>query len=753
MPNRNLNYTAELKKFITSQYIYSGIRIALAIVVPAVIFAYFGLLKQFFLFPLGTSFVGLTDMPGPFVRRRNSLILAVVSFIFVAATASVLKDYPVLIFAELLVFGIFFTMLGVYGQRLASVGGLTLVVLSIFVDGHLSGANILHSLLIFSAGCCWFLLVFLVVTKLQPYKLASQMIGENYLLLADYLRLKARFYLKDADYDQLYRDVIAKQVVIKNIQEETREVVFKTRQIVNESTTVSRLLMLMFLNSIDFYEKLITTDQDYKKVHDSFDGSGILDNIHDFLLRLADDLTEIGIALQSSRKVAAKTDIDAGLNQLFSQYTDLRERDLSAETMENFMALRLLLFRVKEAAAEVKTTFRILSQDLKNAKSLSTGLDFEKFVPKQEKLNHTVFFNNFSLKSGHFRHAIRLTTALILGYAVSKLSFLGIGHAYWILITIVAIMRPAYSTTKYRNRLRIYGTITGAVVAYLILIYVHSDPALLAILFLSMVLCFSLLKDHYAWAVFFMTIYIFITFNFMNPGNVNLIFKDRLLDTLIAGIIAAAVSYFIFPVWERSQNLNLMKKSLLANKLYFETVLARLSDGGVSDEQYRIRRKDAVISLANLSDNFQRMLSDPKNQQNKMTVVHQFVNTSHLITAYTASLAQYGNAERKFAEIDWAGWESKIMSELYKTQKLLAEELAPKGNNTELIVPNDGIDDLLELRKTEIAAQEEPVFADQNSISRLAELRNIREILELLYDVVHEQRRVVENFYKVTEQP
>lgn len=71
-----MNYTSELKKFVTSQYIYSGVRIALAVVIPSIILAYLGVLKQFFLFPLGTIFLALTDMPGPFHRRRNSLILA-----------------------------------------------------------------------------------------------------------------------------------------------------------------------------------------------------------------------------------------------------------------------------------------------------------------------------------------------------------------------------------------------------------------------------------------------------------------------------------------------------------------------------------------------------------------------------------------------------------------------------------------------------------------------------------------------------
>jgi hypothetical protein len=41
-----------------------------------------------------------------------------------------------------------------------------------------------------------------------------------------------------------------------------------------------------------------------------------------------------------------------------------------------------------------------------------------------------------------------------------------------------------------------------------------------------------------------------------------------------------------------------------------------------------VSRKNAIIDLANLSDNFQRMISDPKNQQRKLETVHQFVTTT-----------------------------------------------------------------------------------------------------------------------------
>ena len=744
-----MNYASELRKFVTSQYIFSGTRIALAIVIPSIILAYFGLLKEYFLFPLGTSFVGFTDQAGPFIRRRNALILSIFTFFFVAATASLLKDYTPLIYLEIIVFGIFFTMLGVYGQRLAAVGGLTLVVFSIFIDGHLSGDNLLKSLLIFIAGCVWFLIVFLVVSKLQPYKLASQMIGENFLQLSDYLKIKAKFYLPNPNFDGLYKEVIAKQIIIKNLQEDTREVVFKTRTIVNESTTTSRLLMLMFLNAIDLYDKLITSDQDYKKVHENFESSAVLKNIHSFLLKLADEITEIGIALQSGQKAKTSENIDRELNKVFDEYFNLRNRQMSAETLEDFMALRLILTRVNEVSDEVKTITKVFYQDLKNAKSLSTGLDFEKFVPKQEKLNSRVLLNNFSLKSSHFRHAIRLTLALIIGYTVSRISSLGIGHSYWILITTIAIMRPAYSTTKHRNLLRLYGTVSGAIIAYFILIFVKNETALLAVLLTSMILCFTLLKEKYSWAVFFMTIYVFIAFNFLNPGNINQIFKDRILDTAIAGTIAFLVAYFVLPIWEHTQNADLMKKTVKANIRYFQTAIDRIEKKEITDEFFRMKRKNAVISLANLSDNFQRMLSDPKNQRRRMETVHQFVTTSHLITAYTASLAQYAVSGDSFPEIDFENWEKKISAELQLTESLLNEEKIDEdlGKDSRL-KPEDLVDDLLLKRKQEIEENEFFDIRDPNRITRLTELKNIREILELIYETSREQRKIMEKYRK-----
>ena len=738
-----MNYTSELKKFVTSQYIYSGVRIALAVVIPSIILAYLGVLKQFFLFPLGTIFLALTDMPGPFHRRRNSLILALFFYFSISLVAGLLKDFPILIFLEIIIFGLFFTMLGIYGKRLDIVGSLTLVVFAIFIDGAPGVHSALWNACVFSLGAAWFFIVFLLVTVLKPYKLAEQMIGENYIELGKYLRLKSQFYLKNPDFEAIYSQIFGLEVRIKEHQEATREVVFKTRQMVRESTSTSRLLMQLFLNSFDLHEMLILSTNDYKKLQKSFGDKEILEKINLYLNKLSNELINIGISIQGGMKASPIINISDELHQLHEEFFELRNKEMNAETLENFMILRQIFLRITEISDEIQTIYKLKTQNIKLVKSLSTGLDLEKFVTKDEKLNHKVFINNFSLKSNHFRHAIRITLAMMIGYAISKFQFLNIHKVYWILITILAIMRPAYSITKRRNILRIYGTVAGAIVGFVIVYYITNPIVLLGIFLVCLMLTFSLLKDKYAWAVFFMTVYIFLIFDFMKPGNFNDIFLERLFDTLIAAVIVFLVSYLVLPVWEHQKNKTLILKYIKANDKYFNRIIDILNQKNIEIQDYKMSRKEAIISLANLSDNFQKMLSDPKDQQKNLENIHLFVTTAHLFTAYVASLSQYALKGENYSEIDLSGWKNKINNELIIAKSILENE-KPEEKNTlsSEISTADQVDELLEKRKKEIREEEFLDRRDPKVISHLTELKNIKELLELIYNEAREQRKI-----------
>jgi hypothetical protein len=114
-----------------------------------------------------------------------------------------------------------------------------------------------------------------------------------------------------------------------------------------------------------------------------------------------------------------------------------------------------------------------------------------------------------------------------------------------------------------------------------------------------------------------------------------------------------------------------------------------------------------VVSLANLSDNFQKMLSDPKGQQKNLENVHQFVTTSHLFTAYSASLSQYAQKNTVYREIDFENWKNKINAELSRTIAILQKQEIKKDDFAESkLTPEDLVNELLEKRKEEITENE-----------------------------------------------
>ena len=178
-------------------------------------------------------------------------------------------------------------------------------------------------------------------------------------------------------------------------------------------------------------------------------------------------------------------------------------------------------------------------------------------------------------------------------------------------------------------------------------------------------------------------------------------------------------------------------------------IIEILQQKNIPIQDYKISRKHAVVSLANLSDNFQKMLSDPKGQQKNLENVHQFVTTSHLFTAYSASLSQYTQKNTVYREIDFENWKNKINAELSRTIAILQRQEIKKDDFAESkLTPEDLVNELLEKRKEEITENEFYDRRDPKNISHLTELKNIRELLELIYNQARDQRKIAE---KVTD--
>ena len=116
-------------------------------------------------------------------------------------------------------------------------------------------------------------------------------------------------------------------------------------------------------------------------------------------------------------------------------------------------------------------------------------------------------------------------------------------------------------------------------------------------------------------SIIFMTPYILLLFHLLNSGNFQTILQDRVIDTMIGSGIAFLANFLLLPAWEHEQVKNYMAETIISNKTYFADISAAFIGKPVSITQYKLSRKNAFVALANLSDAFSRMLSEPKNKQ------------------------------------------------------------------------------------------------------------------------------------------
>src|SRR5690606_32362546 len=121
--------------------------------------------------------------------------------------------------------------------------------------------------------------------------------------------------------------------------------------------------------------------------------------------------------------------------------------------------------------------------------------DLSKFIAHRD-IDFKKLRENLTLKSNLFRHSVRMSIVMGIGYMVSLIFDVG-SHSYWILLTIMVILKPGFSLTKERNFQRLVGTIVGGLIGALLLLVVKDETSLFILLLLFMVATFSVMRINY----------------------------------------------------------------------------------------------------------------------------------------------------------------------------------------------------------------------------------------------------------------
>ena len=625
----NNKYLIELKSFINGQYFANGLKITLGIVLPSLLLGWLGYLEMGLYMSMGAMYVSITDHPGPIKHRRNGMLSANAVMFVTALITAYIHDYPWLLALEIPLFCFIFGMFTSYGGRASAVG--TAALLMMIASMHIKG----HSPIVFTAlsvsGGLWYMGLSLSLSQIRPYRLAQQLLGESILEVADYLRIRAGFYDNKVAIGDVYKNLIVKQVTINEHQNNIRQILFITRKRVRETMRSGRLVIMIFIDILDLFEQVMSTHINYSDIRKKYAQSNVLTAIKDIILDIAQALDNLGYALINNEKPGALPNLESNLQIIKLQIDDLEAQKGPA------LVLKKTLVNIRSLYRLLEHTYNYFHADQVPYLSKKEEADLTQFVSHQQ-FDAKVFKNNLSLDSGIFRHSLRLGAAALVGYLIAMILPYN-EHGYWILISILVILKPDFSLTKERNYGRVIGTIGGGLLGTLVLLFVQDDTAKLIIMIIFMVVGFSFNRTRYIVSVLFVTALILILFSFLYENSDLGVTFERILYTLIGSGIAFMASYFVLPNWEYSHIKIHMEAILKANLNYFLKIVSNFGSSPHSTIDLRLARKNVYVQTANLGAAFQRMLNEPKSKQENISYLNEFVVMNHMLSSYLASLS------------------------------------------------------------------------------------------------------------------
>lgn len=689
--------TEEFSSFFYSQYFADGLRITLGSIVPIMICALIGEFITGTLISLGALIVGLSDTPGAPSHRRMGMIYCTILCIFTVVITALLNNSLIAMTLAIGTLSFLFSMFAVFNARAATVGTMCVLIMLINVDDIYTFKEELTYLLYFIIGACWYMIISMSLTQVRPYRLAQQELSETILHVADYIRLKANFYDIKQNLDNNYLKLIDKQVIVNIHQENVRNILFQSKRSIKDTTKEGRYLTLIFTDIVDLFEQSMTTHYDYETIRNNYGETGILEQIKDLLYKVTHELDNLAYKINANKTPRPVYDFDMEMENIRYTIEKLDEKEKI-----NSIPLKKILINIRIILQQVREIYHYSQFKAIKVQDEDT-IDTKKFI-KTDLINWQNFKDNISIKSSIFRHALRMGIVLSATYFILNLFQYSNFGTYWILLTILVILKPGFGLTKERNLQRLGGTIIGGIIGAIILITIEDVSIRFVLLIFFFLVAYSLFRINYIMAVIFMTPYVLIMLSFMGMNTFE-IAQERILDTFLGGTIAFLSSYIIFPNWESFQIKSNMKNLLVANYHYLAQALKLLSGKPLPVTDYKLARKDVYIASANMGSTFQRLLTEPKWRQQITKEVNKFVILNHIFSSYSATLlTQLKESENINFNNDHLKSLLKTLQNLEKTTQSLELE------NTHTLTPINSIDKITHIA---IDSDEAKLITDQ----------------------------------------
>lgn len=731
---------SKLKDYTIGTNLYNAFKVALSAVIPAFLFSYLGNLEVGLTIAIGALFTFPSDTPSNLKHKINGLLVTVFILAGVNLLINVTYPYPILFYPVFAILVFILSMFTVYGQRATMVSFSALMILSISLSHINSGWEMLkHSGLLLSGGL-FYLLISIIFYYINPHRYTELQIVECINLTSKYLKLRGDLWELNSDRKEITRKQLILQVQLNTIHENIREILVRNRTDYGSSHQ-NRKMLLSFMSLVEIMELAVSTSFDHNKLHQKFDAHpNVLKTYQNLAYNLAQNLKSLSKKIKKGKQYIQKNNLIENLLAFELAISDYEKKLGEIEASEGVHMLTNMLHYAEKQVEKIKTLERAYTSTVKLKDLKGRDKDLEKLTISHYYPLNTLI-ENFSFSSLEFRHSMRITTTLLIGLIIGKV--LPFENVYWILLTIVVIMRPGYGLTKERTLNRFIGTLIGGVIGFAVLAFQPSPPILVALTILFLVLGLTYNPSNYKMGTSFITLHVIFIFAILNPSDGNIILY-RVLDTFVGAILAIMANHFMWPYWESLNTNENIKNSIEANRNYLKQISILYNSKEGVNAQYRLARNQAFIEIGNLMASFQRMLQEPKSKQDKLQQVYKFTVINNALLSSAASLGTYTQSHKttKASESFNIVFE-RIIKNLDYAILLLKNEYKP--DETEVVIDDIFNNSFIELKK--IREKELMQGTDVNSEEFKLKMQESQLVIEQLIWLTN----LSENIIKTTK--
>lgn len=579
---------------------------------------------------LGVIAAALAESDNSFTGRLKSQLLTLICFAIATFSIELLFDLPWLFAIGLFTSTFGFIMLGTLGLRYASIAFGSILIAIYTMLGANDSTTLWFQPLLLLTGATWYYFVSMIWYALWPMQPVQHNLANVFLQLANYLEAKSELFHPVAELNpQPYRIEEAKLNAATVKALDLCKATFLTRSKRGHVDSASDRFLNIYFVAQDIHERISSSHYRYQELAQHFERFDILFRFKHLLHIQARSCRDIASAIRLGKEYQHNADSIMALDELKSALAYLQQ--------QNNPKWRSLLAQLSYLFNNLAT----VEKQLSNVNNPDTHQLEDEVLHDTEAHSLRVMWqrikSNFSPDSMLFRHAVRMSIALTLGYGI--IQFFNIERGYWILLTTLFVCQPNYSATRQKLVARIIGTFVGIIIGVPLLTLFDSQASQLLLVVISGVAFFAFRLANYGYATGFITVLVLFCFNQLGQGFD--VILPRIADTLIGCILAVAAVTFILPDWQSKRLHKVMADAIKSNQYYLAQIIGQYRIGKKDNLNYRVARRKAHNQDANLTTAISNMLAEPGRYVAAIDESYRFLTLNHALLSYISALGAH----------------------------------------------------------------------------------------------------------------